>query len=138
VGGEIFRTCPDRPWSPPSPLYNGYRVFLGGKERPGRDADPSLSSSAVVMKEYSYTSNPIMGRTVSTEPHCLYKGALYLYLLLRKFLEPNRRFVQKMDSDVRDCLSVPVHRAHYCTPQTSFWNSASLLLNCYRWFSFRC
>jgi len=21
-GGEIFRTCPDRPWGPPSLLYN--------------------------------------------------------------------------------------------------------------------
>jgi len=40
-GGEIFRTCPDRPWGPRSFLYNGYRVFPGGKERPGRDADPS-------------------------------------------------------------------------------------------------
>ena len=40
-GGEIFRTCPDRPWGPPSFPYNGYRVFPGGKERPGRDADPS-------------------------------------------------------------------------------------------------
>jgi len=39
--GEIFRICPDRLWSPPSLLYNGYRVFPGGKERPGRDADPS-------------------------------------------------------------------------------------------------
>ena len=39
--GEIFRTCPDWPWVPPSLLYNGYRVFLGGKERPGRDADTS-------------------------------------------------------------------------------------------------
>ena len=29
--GEIFRTCPDRPWGPPSLLYNGYRVFPGGK-----------------------------------------------------------------------------------------------------------
>ena len=46
-GGEIFRTCPDRPWGPPSLLYNGYRVFLGGKERPGRDADPSPPSSAI-------------------------------------------------------------------------------------------
>jgi hypothetical protein len=46
-GGEIFCTCPDRPWDPPSLLYNGYRVFLGGKERPGRDADPSPTSSAV-------------------------------------------------------------------------------------------
>ena len=31
--GEIFRTCPDRPWGPPSLLYNGYRVFPGGKKR---------------------------------------------------------------------------------------------------------
>jgi hypothetical protein len=30
-GGEIFRTRPDRPWDPPSLLYNGYRVFPGGK-----------------------------------------------------------------------------------------------------------
>jgi hypothetical protein len=28
--GEIFRTCPDRPRSPPSILYNGYWVFPGG------------------------------------------------------------------------------------------------------------
>ena len=45
--GEIFRTCPDRPWGPPSLQYNGYRVFPGGKERSGRDADPSSPSSAV-------------------------------------------------------------------------------------------
>jgi len=25
--GEIFRTCTDRPWGPPRPLYQGYRVF---------------------------------------------------------------------------------------------------------------
>jgi hypothetical protein len=30
-GGEIFRTYPDQPWGPPSLLYNGYRVFPGGK-----------------------------------------------------------------------------------------------------------
>jgi hypothetical protein len=46
-GGEIFRNCPDRPWGPPSVLYRGYRVFPGGKERPGSDADPSPLSSAV-------------------------------------------------------------------------------------------
>ena len=48
--GEIFRTCPDRPWGPPSLLYNGCRVFPEGKERLGRDTDPSPPSSAVVMK----------------------------------------------------------------------------------------
>ena len=51
VGGEIFRTCPGRPWGPPSLLYNGYRVFPGGKERPRRDANPSPPSIFVVMKE---------------------------------------------------------------------------------------
>ena len=50
-----------------------------GKERPGRDADPSPPSSAVVMKGYSYTSTPPMGRTACTEPQCLYKGDLYLF-----------------------------------------------------------
>jgi len=50
-GGKIFPTCPDPPQGPPSLLYNGYRVFPGGKEQPGSDADPSPLSSAVVMKE---------------------------------------------------------------------------------------
>jgi hypothetical protein len=27
---EIFCTCPDRSWGPPSLLYNGYQVFPGG------------------------------------------------------------------------------------------------------------
>jgi len=49
--GEIFRTCPDRPWDPLSLLYNGYRVFPGGKEWPGCEADPSPPSSSVVKKE---------------------------------------------------------------------------------------
>ena len=31
----------DRSWGLPSLLYNGYWVFPGGKEGPGRDADPS-------------------------------------------------------------------------------------------------
>jgi len=30
VGGEVFRSRPDRPWGPPSLPYNGYRVSFGG------------------------------------------------------------------------------------------------------------
>ena len=45
--GRDFPHLWDRTWGPPSLLYNGYRVFPGGKERPGRDADPSPPSSAV-------------------------------------------------------------------------------------------
>jgi len=80
-GDETFRTCPDRPWGQPSLLYSGYRVFPGGKERPGRDAGPSPPPSAVVKKEYSYTSTPPMGHTACTEPQCMNKGALFFISL---------------------------------------------------------
>jgi hypothetical protein len=48
--GEILAR-PDRPWGPPSLLYNGYRVFPGGKVRPGRAAVHSPPSSAAVIEE---------------------------------------------------------------------------------------
>ena len=60
--------------------HYGYLVFPRSKERPGRDADTSPPCRAVVKKEYSYTSTLSMDRTACTEPQCLYKGALYLYL----------------------------------------------------------
>ena len=50
-GVEIFRTCPDLPWGPHSLLYNGYRVFPGGKVQPELAADHSPPSSAAVMEE---------------------------------------------------------------------------------------
>ena len=77
-GSEIFRTYPGRPWGPPSLLYNGYRLLPGRKERPGRAADHSPPSSAVVKKEQSYTSTPPMGCTACTEPQCLYSRAIPL------------------------------------------------------------
>ena len=69
-----FSVRPDRPWGPPSLLYNGYRVFHGGKVRPGRAADHSPPSSAAVMEEYSYTSTHPLGHTRPVT------GSLYLYL----------------------------------------------------------
>jgi hypothetical protein len=72
-GGEIFRTCPDRPWGPPSLLYNGYRVFPGGKLRPGRGADHSPPSNADVMEEKSYNCTHPLGHTGPVT------GLLYLY-----------------------------------------------------------
>ena len=71
-----FSAIPDRPWGPPSLLYNGYRIFLGGKLRPGRAADHSPPPSAAVMEEYSYTSTQSLGHTGPV------KGSLYLYLFI--------------------------------------------------------
>ena len=49
--GTRFSARQDRPWGPPSLLYNGYRVFPGGKVRPGRAADHSPPFSAAVMEK---------------------------------------------------------------------------------------
>jgi len=42
----------------------------------------SLSACTTVHFTFTYTSTPPMDRTACTEPQCLYKGALYLYLYL--------------------------------------------------------
>ena len=42
----------------------------------------SLSACTTVHFTFTYTSTPPMGRTVCTEPQCLYNAALYLYLYL--------------------------------------------------------
>ena len=59
--GTRFSARQDRPWGPPSLLYNGYRAFPRGKVRPGCAADHSPPTSAAVMEEWSYTSTHPLG-----------------------------------------------------------------------------
>jgi len=61
-GVEIFRTRPDRPWGPPSLLYNGYLVWVipGGKAAGAWSWTPPHLAQ-MLKKEYSYTSIPPMG-----------------------------------------------------------------------------
>ena len=56
--GEIFCTCPDRPWVPPSLLYNGYRVFPGGKAAGAWRLPPTLSSAEVKERVELYIYSP--------------------------------------------------------------------------------
>jgi len=72
-GDNISHTLPNRPWGPPNLLYNGYRIFLGGK-RLGRGLDHPLPPSGEV--------NPLTpndaysGRTaLLTSKRCI----LYIY-----------------------------------------------------------
>ena len=60
-GGEIFYTRPDRPWGPASLLYNGYRVFPGGKAAGAWRLPPTPSSAEVKERVQLYiysTSGP--------------------------------------------------------------------------------
>jgi hypothetical protein len=58
-GGEIFRTRPDRPWGPPSLLYNRYRVSFLGIKRPGRGVNyPPTSSIEVKERLELYLYSP--------------------------------------------------------------------------------
>jgi len=41
--GARFSVRLDWPWGPPSLLYSGYRVFIGGKVRPGACCWPLTS-----------------------------------------------------------------------------------------------
>jgi hypothetical protein len=71
IGGGILRTCSDRPWGPPSLLYEGYRVSFPGLKRPWRGVNHPLPSSAKVKERvelYNYShSGPswlLPGRTL--------------------------------------------------------------------------
>ena len=84
VGARFSAPVQTGPGAHPASCTGGTGSFLGGKEWPGRDADPPTPSSAMVMKGQSYTSTPHMGRTACTEPQCLYKGALYLTVTINR------------------------------------------------------
>ena len=80
--GEIFRTCSDRPWGPPSLLYNGYRVFPGSKERPGRDAELSPLLVPWSRKSRTIPLLPLRAvRPVQSPSACIREHFTFYYLL---------------------------------------------------------
>jgi len=50
-GDEIFRTCPDRPWGPPSLQYNFCRVFPGVSGGRGVGLTPPFPSNVEVLEK---------------------------------------------------------------------------------------
>ena len=70
--GHIFRTRPDRSWTPLSLLYNGYRVSFPGVNRPGHGVNHPCPSSVEVKERVqlhlyspSGPSFPVLGRNLS-------------------------------------------------------------------------
>ena len=96
------------PWAHPA-SYNGYRVFPGGKERPGRDADPSPPSSAVGHERADlYLYSPY-------GPYGLYRASVpvqgctlpyfYLYLSVCRYLH-NKIYVNSKIHSVKKILNL--------------------------------
>jgi hypothetical protein len=91
-GNEIFRTCPDRPWGPPSLLYNGYRVFPGVKNGRGVTLTPhtllvpwSWKGRAIPLLPL-WAVRPVQSLSACTRvhfnlPQCLYKCEVYFFYL---------------------------------------------------------
>jgi len=58
-GGEIFHTCPDQLWGPPSLLYNGYQVsFPGIKWSKHGIHHPTLSGAQIKESVELYLYSP--------------------------------------------------------------------------------
>ena len=79
--------------------------------------------------QYSYTSTPPMGRTACTEPQCLYKGALYLYLTVELYLySPFGPYgLYRASVPVQGCtLPLPYSRAIPLLPLWAVWPVQSL------------
>ena len=73
---EIFRACPDRPWNPPSLLYNGYRVIPGDKAAGVVALTTHYHLVLRLMKQQSCTSTYLLGL------HGLFQGELIFFLHL--------------------------------------------------------
>ena len=83
VGARFSAPVQTVPGAHPASCTTGTGSFPRVKSGRGVTLTPHSLLVPLVMKEQSYTSTPSMGRTACTEPQCLYKGDLYLYLLIK-------------------------------------------------------
>ena len=123
-GDEIFLTRPDRPWGPPSLLYNWYRVFPGGKAAGAWRWTPTPSSSEVEerVELYFYApsvpSCPVLGWTLPLPlPYVI---VWFYYIIRRHFNSPSYGTILT-NACRKIFLSLFPHVAKYL-PRPTFFN----------------
>ena len=80
-GARFSASVQTGPGALPGSCTMGTVFFPGIKSGRGVTLTPHPLLVPLVIKEYSYTSTPPIGRTACTEPQCLYKGDLYHFTL---------------------------------------------------------
>jgi len=81
--GTRISARPDRPWGPSSLLYNGYRVFPGGRSGRVVGLIPTPSSAEGSRKEYSHIStHPKDLRGIYRSPSRKHQNLLSIYSAL--------------------------------------------------------
>jgi hypothetical protein len=128
VAGKIFLSAskrPDRLWSRPSILLNGYPEFLSGAKRPGRENGPSSASNAEV-DWHTCTQRQFGLLTCSTEVDCLTTS-----ICSKTFRNGNRLYRFYWDQFIPSVYTcVNTLRFRLCRSSDVDWSSRNLL-SCY-------
>jgi hypothetical protein len=82
--GENFCTCPDRPWGPPSLLYNGYRIFPGVKSGRGVMLTPY---PLLVLWSWNSRAMPLLPLS-AVRPVQSFSACTRVHFILILFMEP--------------------------------------------------
>ena len=109
VGARFSSPVQTGPEAHPPSCTMGTGSFPGVKSGRGVTLTSQPFLVPLVLKEQSYSSTPLIGRTACTEPQCLHKGYLYLYLfyrhvsisIFRQLLQINKAYREiKMDGKI--------------------------------------
>ena len=121
---------------PTQPLVQWVQVFPGGKERPGRDADPSPPSSAVVIEGYRpYGSYGLYRASVPVQ-RCTLPSPLPITLILRFSQQvPVHKRMFKAPSSLHVSCTVTciVSLDSPSTAQTELWRRCLWNMSPYLW-----
>ena len=82
LGARIVSTLkhPERIWSPPTLLYNGYWVYILMVKQLTHDVDPSSPTSTAVKNEWNFTSTPCSMPSWSGQGQLIFSPLLLMIL----------------------------------------------------------
>jgi hypothetical protein len=114
AGGEIFLTFPDRPWGPPCLLYNGHRVFPGGKGAGAWRWPPTPFSAEVKESVELYLYSPFLAFVACSRANFTFTFTFYIVVspVAKESIRAVIVCISRCYSGYGSCM------------ERSFWNTA--------------